>query len=101
MWLGIVGGGGGRKEAPTSTMHETRPEITNLDSWFASISPDHLASFTEVLLIVGEDDEIVEGRYGISPWENSACCCCRLGVPTGTTYEQGVGGHHLPCQLVC
>jgi hypothetical protein len=63
----------GRTEAPTSTVHETLPEITNLDSWFASISPNHLASFTEVLLIVGEDDEIVKGRYGmISPWERSA-----------------------------
>jgi hypothetical protein len=33
----------------------------DLNCWFTAISPHHFACFAEVLLIVGEDDEIVEG----------------------------------------
>jgi hypothetical protein len=52
---------------------ETLPEIVNLDSRLTSIPPNHFSSFAEVLLIVGEHDEVVEGgSYGRSPRGRSA-----------------------------
>jgi hypothetical protein len=39
----------------------------DLDRRFTTIPPNHLACFAEMLLIVGEDDEIVKGCYGVPP----------------------------------
>jgi len=39
----------------------------DLNNGFTTIPPNHLACFAEMLLIVGEDDEIVKGRYSVPP----------------------------------
>jgi hypothetical protein len=41
-------------------MLETLPQIMDLNSWLTTISPNHPSGFTEVLLIVGENDKIVK-----------------------------------------
>jgi len=47
---------------------ETLPKIVDLDSWLTPVPPNHPAGLSETLLIVGEDDEVVKGGYGIAPW---------------------------------
>ena len=49
-------------------MLETLPEIVDLDSRLAPVPPNHLTGLSKTLLIVGEDDEVVKGGYGIAPW---------------------------------
>ena len=49
-------------------MLETLPEIMDLDSRLTPIPPNHSAGLSETFLIVGEDDEVVKGGYGIAPW---------------------------------
>ena len=49
-------------------MLETLPEIVDLDSRLSPVAPNHPAGLSEALLIVGEDDEVVKGSYGIAPW---------------------------------
>jgi hypothetical protein len=57
-----------RTETSTSAVLETFPEIVDLDSWLTTVPPNHPSGLSETLLIVGEDDEVVEGSYGITPW---------------------------------
>jgi hypothetical protein len=40
----------------------------DIDGRFATIPPNHFPGFAEMLLIVGEDDEVVEGRYCVASW---------------------------------
>jgi hypothetical protein len=35
--------------------------VTDVDRWLAAVAPYHLACLSEVFLIIGEDNEIVEG----------------------------------------
>jgi hypothetical protein len=57
----------GRTETPTNTMFETLPKVMDLHRRLTAIPPNHFACFTEMLLIVGEDDEIVKGCYSVPP----------------------------------
>jgi len=41
-------------------MLKTLPYVLDINSRLTTISPNHLSCFTEVLLIVGENDEIVK-----------------------------------------
>jgi hypothetical protein len=57
----------GRTKTATKAMLETLPQIVDLNGRFTTVPPNHPACFAKVLLIVGEDDEIVKGCHGIAP----------------------------------
>ena len=57
-----------RTEASTSAVLEALPKIVDLNSRLTPIPPNHPTGLSETLLIVGKDDEVVEGGYGVSPW---------------------------------
>lgn len=59
---------GERTETSTGAVLETLPEIVDLDSWLTAVPPNHPAGLSETFLIVGENDEVVKGGYGIAPW---------------------------------
>ena len=61
-------GNGERTESSTGAVLETFPEIVNLDSWLTAVPPNHPAGLSETFLVIGENDEVVKGGYGISPW---------------------------------
>ena len=49
-----------RTEAASPGMLDTFPNISEFDSWFASVTPDYLAGLFESLLVVCEGDKVFE-----------------------------------------
>jgi hypothetical protein len=45
--------------------------VADFDCWLASVAPYHLTCLSEVLLIIGKDNEIIEGRDSAAAWGKS------------------------------
>ena len=59
-----LGKQGGRTETATGAIEETFADIMNIDGRLTAIAPNYLTRLSEVLLIVGKDNKIVEGCDG-------------------------------------
>jgi len=49
-------------------VNQTFVHVMDIDCWLASVAPYHFTCLTKVLLIIGKDNEIVEGCDGAAAW---------------------------------
>lgn len=74
-------------QSASRRMFKAFPNICYLDRPLAPISPHNLPSFSEPFLVVGERDQILEGRHGAFG--------CELDVGWGS--GDGWSARNFPC----